>query len=181
MNSEEWAEKFRRYLVERCGKSHGTAVNYSGTVKKLLSAHPQGANHAEITAFKAEQRGTHTDSALRLFSPWILEATGVFFEVNLPTTPKLIGVSDAHRVVAQIFQGLDTKIPLSVTWEDLPPVETWAFRGQTLAEPQVVALAGMLRELRRLGRGSPLVFAKGEGSKYECFNLDDMKTEESNG
>ena len=175
MTTAETVEAFRQHLVTSRGMARGTAQNYAGLIKKLVTLHPEGANHEQMVKFMDGQRGTHVESACSRFADWILEEKGLTFQVKPPTFPEIIRVSPHHTVLAAILGNLDTPIPLTVAWSELPPIEEWRFKGNPLDSAQQSGITGTLRILRQLGKGSPLVFAKIEGTLVEAFTQEEVE------
>lgn len=172
---EKICRLFCEWLIEARGKSTGTAHNYGRVVKKLLKTHPEGADFAQIRQFFAENASSNVEAAVKLFAIYAYDNLGLRFEAKPEVPGAPIPISELHRTLFELFQGLQPPLSASVCWDQVPSVDTWRLGGRYLLTGEhISALNLSLRNLRQVGRGSPLVFAKIEGSRYEHFSPEEL-------
>lgn len=176
---EKISTLFSEWLIEARGKSTGTAHNYGRVAKKLLKTHPEGADYAQIKQFFAENASSNVEAAVKLFAIYAYDNLGLRFEAKPEAPGAPIPISELHRTLFTLFQGLQPPLSASVCWDQVPSVDTWRLEDRQgehyrPSGEQISALNLSLRNLRQVGRGSPLVFAKIEGSRYEHFSPEEL-------
>lgn len=176
---------FRNHLVQSRGKGHGTAANYGQLAQNLVGVHPDGATYEQMQEFLGKQKGSHVTAASKAFSRWA-ESHGVIYALDPQADPAPIPLDSRHSTIWMLllkFGGFQDVMDedagpnriAALTWAGVPPLGDWCSVAMERLDPE--ARAGVdvvLANLRRLGRGSPLVFARSEGATRDHWNADEL-------